>query len=932
VGAASAPAAYAQADDCPNAGLRTGPSAGLPGCRALELVSPADKVGGTGVGVWYLDPGAAGSAGYAGYGSPTDATVERFAVHGTWGSVLTDSAFSFANDWALAQRGASGWVSRPGATRGGYGNQTTRFLAMHAANDDLSLTTWRSNGGTLRLFPEMESWSGGQQSGNPTFVRDWEQGRWDLFGVTDPSQNPAAVQPALQLTAVSTDGSYAVGSGQLRGLAGAGDPTHVDWPDGFVDDFKNVYLFDLSGGLTDAFPAPDDQRRSLVNVCSAGTVIPQRLATGKLSTQPCPPRADGRDAALISPRGGDLGRPLERSISRDGSRVFFMSPDPDDRFPCSGTGAATACPAQLYVRQRNVDGSVSTRWVSRSRSVAAGGGAFGGGPIAGQDASLLDRALFEGASRDGSRVFFRSRSPLTPDDPNAGCEGSPPPCTVGDDSASSSDLYMYELSGGPDGDPATPDGDPGEGTLTRITAGPTGGSDCNSPFSSDTREYTSLPSARFVSEDGGRVYFVCDLPLTDGPGATNGTITEPSPSPMVDPGGGRSPQPSAANLYLYEAAKPVAERWRFVAQLPRSTAGGAIASCATTAASSGESLNAGPAVTQLNTSNCVRGTSDGSFVTFWTDGRLTADDDLDGVADIYAYDAAADELTRITRPEPGAVGGSYACVSALCHGDGGIGDGLSPLPALGVATDPAVAGERVAFFESRSRLVVEDTDDAYDVYQWKRAPGQPAGELSLLTPGDSVRDGQMYKGNDRSGRNVFFATRDRLTWQDHDAVLDVYSARVGGGIPAPVEPPACDALAGACHGSGSGPTPAAPTSSAPGGQNADPGVRARLFVGGLSRVQRRRAARRGVVVLRVRVSRPGRVVAVARARLGRRARVVGRAVGRLSRPGAGTLRVRLNRPARRRLRSGRGLRVAVRVRTPGALARTMRFTLRRSGR
>jgi hypothetical protein len=190
----------------------------------------------------------------------------------------------------------------------------------------------------------------------------------------------------------------------------------------------------------------------------------------------------------------------------------------------------------------------------------------------------------------------------------------------------------------------------------------------------------------------------------------------------------------------------------------------------------------------------------------------------------------------------------------------------------------------------------------------------------------------MYKGNDRSGRNVFFATRDRLSWQDHDAVLDVYTARVGGGIPAPVEPPACDALGGTCHGSGGGPAGVVLATDAAGGQSADPGVRARLFVGGLSRAQRRRAARRGVVVLRVRVSRPGRVVAVARARLGKRARVVGRAVGRLSRPGAGTLLVRLNRPARRRLGSGRGLRVAVRVRTPGALARTMGFTLRRSGR
>jgi hypothetical protein len=326
-------------------------------------------------------------------------------------------------------------------------------------------------------------------------------------------------------------------------------------------------------------------------------------------------------------------------------------------------------------------------------------------------------------------------------------------------------------------------------------------------------------------------------------------------------------------------------------------------------------------------------------VTFWTAGRLTLDDPNATTADIYGYDAETDELSRLTAPQ-GGVGGTYACglnSSQQCYGDNGydnleIKQERAPRPILGVATDPLVPGDRLAFFQSKSRLVPEDTDDVMDVYEWRN------GTLRLLSTGQSDTPlGAFYKGNDSTGRNVYFVTRDALTWQDTDVVWDVYTARVGGGIAQPVAPVSC-ALTGACQSDASGatPLPVQPrtTSSAgsPSAGNASPGARTTLRVGNLSGKARRRAARSGVIRLRIRSNKAGRVSAVAKGRVGKRMRRVGRASKELSKPGVTTVRIKLNRVARKQLRRGRKLNLSIQVRSAGARPKSMKVALRRAGR
>jgi hypothetical protein len=852
--------------------------------RGYELVSPAQKVSGVGTGVWYNGPAAGGLSGFAAHEG------DRFAVQGTFGAVLVDGKYAFANDWSLSRRTPQGWVNDPLMTRRAFGAQPIVFIQMAASKPDLSLMGW--GGTTVKLFSELEGWTK-EVAGGVLYLRDWSPGKWEAFGPLEETQGggPGFTEAA----AIAKDAPVAVASGQMQGLAGPTDPT-LD----LGDTVENVYLHEVPAGPSDTFPGTGT--RSLVNVCTPGTQIPARVDMGggvfKQGAQSCPAPAPGRSAAVISPGGAILGKARDSVISDDGRRVLFMSPNPGAAPPsCSGAGAGTTCPAQVYVRQAETGGPV-TRWISRSE-------------VADQDASLMSPAVFEGASADGDKVFFRSASPLTADDRNG--EGQAPPpggITTGSPNPTSWDLYMYDL-------PDSPGADPGTGDLVRISAGPNGDGDCNSPFAGDSE----IGALRHVSDDGSRLYFTCAAPLDGVPLADDGTITSPGGSPSTS---------DQSNLYVYDANRPAAQRYRFVARLPRTSTLGA---CATTGVRVGVPLapknDADPDLSVFDRINCMRGLDDGSFVSFWTDGQLTDDDPNADSGDIYAYDADQDELVRVTAPQ-GGVGNAYPCAVGFsgvqCYGDGGVGvsAGETPLPKLGIARDPE-SGDLMAFFQSRSQLVPDDGDDAYDVYQWRD------GELTLISTGVAGDLDAFFAGNDRTGLNVYLATRASLvTWQDEDAVLDVYTARTGGGIPEPPDTSEdCNALGDQCQGPGQAPGPRQIDTDGPGVGNPPSAGRLMLSVDAPSSEARRRAARTGKLTVTIRISRATTVRLTARARLAGRTRRVAGAARRIGKAGAGRVTLRLSKPARQRLRSGKALRVSIAARAAGARSVKTAVTLRR---
>ena len=121
-------------------------------------------------------------------------------------------------------------------------------------------------------------------------------------------------------------------------------------------------------------------------------------------------------------------------------------------------------------------------------------------------------------------------------------------------------------------------------------------------------------------------------------------------------------------------------------------------------------------------------------------------------------------------------------------------------------------GGRV-FFETREALVFGDVNNQWDVYEWEREGNgscssssssfshRSGGCIYLISTGQSTRE--SYFGDaSADGSDVFFFTEQSLVSQDRDVNMDVYDARVNGGIAAQNPPPPLEPCADedACRG------------------------------------------------------------------------------------------------------------------------------------
>jgi hypothetical protein len=368
-----APAGAAEA--CANGSLRGGLSVGLPDCRAYELVSPAEKNGGSaGVSQGFVQDAVAAADGSA-------------IFYG-------DSSLLVTNNYGASENGAQ-FFSVSSRSAGGWG---TRGVLPAPTN---------------------------QVGASPQPIDE-------ALPSADVSQVAInTIEAELSFTPLTTGpAAYLFGPGGSTQWLSKPDISEGSAGDTLIDgasaDLSRIY-FSASGTLlpsdTEPNPAFGGASRQSVGG-SANTGFYEWTPTGGLSYAGVLPNGSV-DPYGVLPAGFPcvvcvrFVRPQVISVnqvSSDGSRAFFVSPSPLGEAPASD-------PPELYVRETAVDGSQRTVLVSGS---ALTGQPAADSPLRGVTVSQANGGgtELEGgyiyASPDGSHVFFEDVDALTADAPSDG--------------------------------------------------------------------------------------------------------------------------------------------------------------------------------------------------------------------------------------------------------------------------------------------------------------------------------------------------------------------------------------------------------------------------------------------------------------------------------------------------------------------------------
>jgi hypothetical protein len=171
--------------------------------------------------------------------------------------------------------------------------------------------------------------------------------------------------------------------------------------------------------------------------------------------------------------------------------------------------------------------------------------------------------------------------------------------------------------------------------------------------------------------------------------------------------------------------------------------------------------------------------------------------------ELYVYNAGAGagEVTCVSC-NPQGIAATHDALLYHATSDGSIAPPI--LYPWELPRNLSSDGARV-FFETEEALLEGDSNSVMDVYEWERegagscAGGTSGGCLYLISSGVSSEPSYFAEAGS-SGSDVFFFTRQSLVGEDEDELVDLYDARVGGGIAAQNPPaPAAPCLGEACH-------------------------------------------------------------------------------------------------------------------------------------
>lgn len=430
-------------------------------------------------------------------------------------------------------------------------------------------------------------------------------------------------------------------------------------------------------------------------------------------------RACGADAGVE--RYAVHGLNTFNAVSVDGGEVFFTD--------CLSGGTVSSSPHQLFVRL----GGSRTVEVSRPL-VEEGSKSKVCSEVPCEEASKRGSAEFQGASEDGSSVFFTA--PL---------ESGQAPLVPGDMDASNK-LYVASIG--------CPGGDPECGTAERVVTGLRDASRDPNGGVGDVRGVLR------VAPDGQRVYFVA-----------GGDLLTVAQRQALETEGRAVPRVGADNLYVYDSGG--GGSIQFISDLCSGSgfSGGVEDIRCPSGSVSDESL------WTTNGAEAQTAGADGRFLVFATYAQLTRDD-VNAAKDVYRYDASTGVLVRVSGGEDGydANGNGGGLGSSILAGNHGNSSEGIPVRSQFEMNDRAVSedGSRIVFL-SAEPLSPMASNRLVNVYEWHE--NSSGGEVSLVSAGSGEQPVEdVVISSD--GRSIFFDTAEGLVPQDTDGAPDVYDARI----------------------------------------------------------------------------------------------------------------------------------------------------------
>ncbi len=799
--AALAPAG-ANAAECPNEALRVGFSAGLPECRAYEVVTP--------------DPGPLPLGNQIGtqdqsnnmdtwFGSPNGESV----IFDTNGAIQGENANGKADRYESV-RTPQGWKMR---LQGASGEEAPAGSAVvGGGSPDHKYSFWKlgiGSSGSLAAGKYLYERDGGFSFiGTGSLGHDvnaeglWMTGGGSHILFTTAPARQVTTQPAVQLEPDAPPSP--IGAIYDRP---AGGPTHVvsllpgDATPGATAQYlgtsndATAVAFEVNGTMyvrrgNATTQAAAYAEPGTVLSCSAGGGTTHWLRDGA-------PIADGPNPGRHVVQLADVGTAIQCQVTRAGSTISTSVPPtlittteapiapPQLNYPLAApipanptTGTSETCPGGEW------SGSPTLAYQWYRNGAAISGATSATYEVQGADVPSTLQCSVTAANADGTVLAFSAAAATSP--PPVGAEAVPVVNVNGTTQPDSNSLQsVVNFSG------ASPGGARIFYSRGGENAGASGYESLNL-FDTATNVTTTIADEGAiwpvnVSEDGSHAYFVSTAVLT---GTEANSV-------------GAEAEAGKYNLYVWDGAGV-----RFIAALVAEDLSGQRPPGPFGVRSGLSYWNV--ALNPLNGSGPARNPSrsnpDGSVFVFQSTENLVPGYDSLGHVEIFRFDANNGELDCVSCNPAGTAASADAelqTISANVSERIGVRE-LTHIP--NVSAD----GEAVVF-ETREALLPSDEDAFYDVYRWRD------GELALISSGQST-DNDFLFGMSADGRDVFFKTYDTLAPQDLDGgVASIYDARIGGGFPPPISGEVCEEEG--CQGA-LAVAPALSTAATPGFQGA----------------------------------------------------------------------------------------------------------------